>query len=250
MRKKCAKLRILIILLLWTVPTIAWAQHSPPSKLGLQSSLGPPVITHIGSQLPGQSSASGSSATTSAFNAILPGDSVVIGGQYGFSASITSVTDNAVGVTNNYIVQQSGLQWDTFGVYLFIVTGLNIRGSPTTLTFNFSASSGSFGIAGLMDEFSGVLGISVVTPYVNNTNTNPSASVTTTAQNCALVSLIADSVGFTSQPSGYTIGANDSAVNGMVNAYNLTSGAPGTYTAAWTDGSGNNAIGMVALIPQ
>lgn len=208
------------------------------------------AITYIGGQISNPASTSGTTMTTGTLTAIGVGHSIVLSGQTNATESLSSVTDNGAG--NTYVIQQTNsVQWSTFGEYFFIVTGLNIQGSPTTFTFTFSTSFGNNDINVNLDEFAGVGSINAVTPYANVATANPSASVTTTVANCALLSLYADAATYTSLPAGYTLGSNNSAADGYSNAYNLTSGAAGTYTATWTEAAGSNpnGIGMVALAP-
>lgn len=202
-------------------------------------------ITYVGGQI-NNTTNSGSSQTTGAFTAIAPGDAVALTGQVLGGATLNSVTDNA-GVGNSYVIQQSALEWSTFGVYLFIVTGINIQGKPTTFTFNFASSVTQLQVN--LDEFANVDGVNFVTPYANIATANPGASGTTTLANCALLAPLADAVGYTAVPSGYTLGSNNNPTDGMVCAYLVAGGAAGLKTATWTDGAGANAASLLAFSP-
>ena len=186
---------------------------------------------------------SGSSVTVTGLT-LGGGDTIVISAEMGANVTLNSAADNGSGGSYNII--SPAVEWSTFGVYLALLTGV-VGSGATSLTFNFSGNPSTWN--GNYDEFSGVGSVNASEGITNVASANPASSVTTTVANCALWSVLWDSVGFTAQPSGYTISFNNDSSTGEVGAYLIAGGPAGLQTATWTDAAGANAVGMVALAP-
>lgn len=197
-------------------------------------------------------SVSGNSLVTGAFTAIGVGHAVV--GIFPSTTDVTlnSVTDNA-GVGNTYSVSTT-LTGLVFGGNWAVFAGVNIKGSPTTFTGNFSGTPGAGFNAVGFEEYNpngNTLGVNAFLNPVHDTNTgtNISDSFTTTAR-AFLWGFLSQGVSLTSAGSGFTLRLNHSGV-GIITEDNLTVQASGSNAITWVVGasaSGNIVAGAAISV--
>jgi hypothetical protein len=199
-------------------------------------------ITYVASYAGQSTGAPGATLTTPAFTAIPTGASVV-GMVNSSSSNLTSVTDNATGFTNSYIVPTGTPQFNAFGVWNVGFYGINIRGNPTTLTFHYASPDNGGAFA--FDVYNNVNSINNVAAnysssngnnsvYVATAATSASAPLTTTATSTIWSFSNNDAGGTIAAGAGYTLRNNN--IGGMVfYTEDQANVAPGSVTAGWTD---------------
>jgi len=186
--------------------------------------------------------------TTAAFTAIGAGDWVILDVGEGGASNVLGITDNASGRFNSWVPIGTTVALNGSTNYVRYYVGMNIQGSPTTLTLTGNASMSYCNFA--FEEFSGVQQVDTTSgSFTAIATQNPGQTITTNYNDSTIVTLLlSNDTSQPTQPTGYTLGENDFATSGFMNAYQMAVGSPGSYSPIWSTSAAPPAADYIATI--